>query len=229
MTAWWGLVGLAGLPGIFGLIRASARRDPLARYPSAREPAVPNADAAHTPLMTPRVTPEMLHRDGGVPGGEAESAQGTVPRARAGDHDRPVPTAGIRPESPPSAGRLRRTGAPKSSPGGRSAVREPLSRRQVARPSPSATQERDAEGLVPTQPFAAPSRSDSEPGKSGTLAGELPQAAPERAEEPSPAAEQRSPGRRLSETARQLAASAVRTVRERRGQFIRIIRKGNSR
>ncbi len=309
MTAWWGLVGLAGLPGIFGLIRASARRDPLARYPTAREPAVPNADAAHTPLMTPRVTPEMLHRDGGLPGGEAESgrvapevsrrdgglpggvaksaggmpemlrrdggaaepargapevprrggglsggvaesargapevlrrdvgppggeaesAGGKVPRARAGDHDRPVPTAGVRPEAPPSAGRLRRTGALKSSPGGRSAVREPLSRRQVARPSPSAAQERDAEGLVPTQPFAAPSRPDGEPGKSGTLAGELPQAAPERAEEPSPAAEQRSPGRRLSETARQLAASAVRTVRERRGQFIRIIRKGNSR
>ncbi|MGW4395091.1 hypothetical protein ACWEHA_07360 [Amycolatopsis nivea] len=214
MSAWWGLAGLAGLPGIFGLVRASARRDPLARYPAAREPAVSNADAAHTPLMTPRITPDMLRHDGGPPGGAA----GTVPRARAGDHDRPVPAAGIRPEAPPSAGRLRRPGVPKESPGGRSAVREPLPRRRIARPSP----EPDAE-LVPTQPFAAPSRPD------GTLAGELPQAVPERSEEPLPAADRkRNPGR-LRDTARQLAASAARTVRDRRGQFTRILRKGKSR
>ena len=66
MTAWWGLAGLAGLLGLFGLARIRGRRtrapaeDPLARYPAAREPAVPNADAAHTPLMTPAITPGML-------------------------------------------------------------------------------------------------------------------------------------------------------------------------
>ncbi|UOX92632.1 hypothetical protein MUY14_19145 [Amycolatopsis sp. FBCC-B4732] len=62
MTVWWGLLGLLGLLGCCGLLRGHRAReaDPLARYPVAREPARPNADAAHTPLMTPVVTPEML-------------------------------------------------------------------------------------------------------------------------------------------------------------------------
>ncbi|WP_425267039.1 hypothetical protein, partial [Amycolatopsis circi] len=155
MTAWWGLVGLAGLPGMFALLRARASGgDPLARYPVAREPAVPNADAAHTPLMMPRVTPDMLHHDGGQEAGadsEAESARSAVPRARTGGHDSPAPTAntasvsgpadasaGIRPQAPPSAGRLLRPGAPKDpSPDGSAtqpvAAQEPLS--SASRPS----------------------------------------------------------------------------------------------
>ncbi len=66
MTVWWGLAGLLGLLGCCGLLRshradgAAVEDDPLARYPVAREPASPNADAAHTPLMTPAITPEML-------------------------------------------------------------------------------------------------------------------------------------------------------------------------
>jgi hypothetical protein len=67
MTALWGLAGLLGLLGIFGLVLVRRRRrertgngDPLARYPVAREPATPNADAAHTPLMMPAITPQMV-------------------------------------------------------------------------------------------------------------------------------------------------------------------------
>uniref|UniRef100_UPI0018EB756D hypothetical protein n=1 Tax=Amycolatopsis sp. CA-126428 TaxID=2073158 RepID=UPI0018EB756D len=66
MTVWWGLAGLLGLLGCCGLLRShradgtAVEEDPLARYPAAREPATPNADAAHTPLMTPAITPEML-------------------------------------------------------------------------------------------------------------------------------------------------------------------------
>ena len=67
MTAWWGLAGLLGLLGCCGLLRShradgAADDDPLARYPVAREPAMPNADTAHTPLMIPAITPEMLAR-----------------------------------------------------------------------------------------------------------------------------------------------------------------------
>ncbi|MET9000189.1 hypothetical protein [Amycolatopsis sp. NPDC004169] len=68
MTVWWGLAGLLGLLGLCGLIRGHradgtvVEDDPLARYPAAREPVLPNADAAHTPLMTPAITPEMLAR-----------------------------------------------------------------------------------------------------------------------------------------------------------------------
>ncbi|MGV9366138.1 hypothetical protein [Amycolatopsis sp. NPDC003731] len=68
MTVWWGLAGLLGLLGLCGLIRShradgtAVEADPLERYPAAREPAMPNADAAHTPLMTPAITPEMLAR-----------------------------------------------------------------------------------------------------------------------------------------------------------------------
>jgi len=69
MTAWWGLTGLLGLLGIYGLVRIRHRAgvraespaaDAFARYPAAQGPAVPNADTAHTPLMTPVVTPEMI-------------------------------------------------------------------------------------------------------------------------------------------------------------------------
>ncbi|MFI9450534.1 hypothetical protein [Amycolatopsis sp. NPDC052450] len=69
MTAWWGLTGLLGLLGVYGLVRIRHRAgaeaeapaaDVFARYPAAQGPAVPNADTAHTPLMIPAVTPEMI-------------------------------------------------------------------------------------------------------------------------------------------------------------------------
>ncbi|RSM56055.1 hypothetical protein DMH03_31540 [Amycolatopsis sp. WAC 01376] len=69
MTAWWGLTGLLGLLGAYGLVRIRHRAgaqaeapaaDVFARYPAAQGPAVPNADTAHTPLMIPAVTPEMI-------------------------------------------------------------------------------------------------------------------------------------------------------------------------
>lgn len=315
MTAWWGLVGLAGLPGIFGLIRArmSSGRDPLERYPVAREPAVPNADAAHTPLMTPRVTPDMLHHDGGqgMPGPATKPVQGAVPQARAGDHDSPVPAANtarasaeaaaaIRPEAPPSAGRLRQPGAPKESSPGGSVTRESVSGERVSQsvkpqadrspapvkpqsdrppapegwsagsratspeservslpevsheprpvartsepstaPEPSSedrTRESDAE-LVPTQPFTAQSLpADDDRTDTGTLTGDLAPETPKPPAEPqsagagsTPSGPERSTRRRLGETARRLAASAAQTVQDRRGQFTRIFRKGNSR
>lgn len=67
MTTWWGLLGLLGLLGGYGLLRLRHRTSPpagdaFARYPAANEPAVPNADAAHTPLMNPAITPDMLDR-----------------------------------------------------------------------------------------------------------------------------------------------------------------------
>ena len=91
MTVWWGLAGLLGLLGCCGLLRShrAAEDDPLARYPVAREPATPNADAAHTPLMTPAITPEMLarpevptppRREAAVP--ESGSIAGEIPAPR---------------------------------------------------------------------------------------------------------------------------------------------------
>ncbi|MEU4253110.1 hypothetical protein AB0F15_37515 [Amycolatopsis sp. NPDC026612] len=87
MTVWWGLAGLLGLLGWCGLLRshradgAAVEDDPLARYPVAREPASPNADAAHTPLMTPAITPEMLAQPRpDVP--ESGSIAGEIPAPR---------------------------------------------------------------------------------------------------------------------------------------------------
>jgi hypothetical protein len=69
--AWWGIAGLGGLLGLVGVLRLrkSARTrpsreagHPFAKYPSANQPCVPNADAAHTPLMMPEITPEMVGR-----------------------------------------------------------------------------------------------------------------------------------------------------------------------
>ncbi|MEV6830073.1 hypothetical protein [Amycolatopsis sp. NPDC051102] len=80
MTVWWGLAGLLGLLGCCGLLRGhradggAIEDDPLARYPAAREPATPNADAAHTPLMTPVITPEMLAARQGVAELQPEAA-----------------------------------------------------------------------------------------------------------------------------------------------------------
>jgi hypothetical protein len=62
MNGFVGLFGLIGLVGTAGLL--SLRRkgrdvaDPLANYPVARQPCLPNADVAHTPLMNPVITPE---------------------------------------------------------------------------------------------------------------------------------------------------------------------------
>lgn len=160
MTAWWGLAGLAGLPGIYGLIRARAAsgRDPLARYPVAREPAVPNADAAHTPLMLPQITPDMLHHDGGQP--TEPTAPTPVPQARTGDHDSPVRAsvsepqaapAAIRPQAPPSAGRLARPGVVKK-PASVATEESPSAKL----PEPQTVEQEPDEALVPTQPFPAP-------------------------------------------------------------------------
>ena len=97
MTVWWGLAGLLGLLGCCGLLRshragpAVVEDDPLARYPAAREPATPNADAAHTPLMTPAITPEMLTRQGlprqdeAVPESGSMAGEIPVPRTRSGE------------------------------------------------------------------------------------------------------------------------------------------------
>ncbi len=108
MTVWWGLAGLLGLLGLCGLLRSHradgtvVEDDPLARYPVAREPATPNADAAHTPLMTPAITPEMLARpalpraEAAVP--ESGSIAGEIPAPR------PVGDRPMVPEETPAAG-----------------------------------------------------------------------------------------------------------------------------
>ncbi|WP_033262976.1 hypothetical protein [Amycolatopsis vancoresmycina] len=101
MTVWWGLAGLLGLLGCCGLVRGHRANgaiddDPLARYPAAREPATPNADAAHTPLMTPAITPDMLaarqhaepRREGAVPG--AGRMAGEIPAPRPVEERPPV-------------------------------------------------------------------------------------------------------------------------------------------
>ncbi|MGW4065675.1 hypothetical protein ACWEGE_45825 [Amycolatopsis sp. NPDC004747] len=133
MTVWWGLAGLVGLLGLCALLRShradgtAVDDDPLARYPAAREPAAPNADAAHTPLMTPAITPEMLarpalpRREEAVP--ESGRMAGEIPAPRpqsGGTGERPQSGgAGVRPEEVPTApwGEVRPEvpGAPRSS------------------------------------------------------------------------------------------------------------------
>ena len=58
----WGTLGFGGLLGLAGLTRLSRKRrstgDPLAKDPIAREPCLPNADSAPTPLMMPVITCE---------------------------------------------------------------------------------------------------------------------------------------------------------------------------
>jgi hypothetical protein len=101
MTVWWGLAGLLGLLGCCGLLRSHRadeaavpeREDPLARYPVAREPATPNADAAHTPLMTPAITPEMLAGHGG-PAGPRQDAVVPESGSIAGEIPAPRPQSG---------------------------------------------------------------------------------------------------------------------------------------
>jgi hypothetical protein len=146
MTVWWGLAGLLGLLGCCGLLRShrAAEDDPLARYPVAREPATPNADAAHTPLMTPAITPEMLARPrppvaprqvNAVP--EAGTIAGEIPVRRPEVAEAsPVPVAA--PES-------RRAGAgqtqlqPEHRP---TAPETPPQQEKIPAPQPRAAQER---------------------------------------------------------------------------------------
>jgi hypothetical protein len=167
MMAWWGLAGLLGLLGVFGLVLVRRRRrertsdgDPLARYPAAREPVIPNADAAHTPLMTPAITPQML----------AVPAVPAVPAVRPPARPVPVPPRPVEP-APPVSGTI--TGeiapdhpeplAPVSPP-------EPLAAREdgavkTAAPQKQATshQQDEAEPVVPRQQTTSPyeSRIDS--------------------------------------------------------------------
>ncbi|WP_439381017.1 hypothetical protein [Amycolatopsis lexingtonensis] len=91
MALWWGLAGLIGLLGCCGLIRAHVRADPLARYPSAREPARPNADAAHTPLMTPAITPAMLARRRPAAGVPAVPYESSAPESGSMSGEVPAP------------------------------------------------------------------------------------------------------------------------------------------
>ncbi|WP_410575359.1 hypothetical protein [Amycolatopsis sp. cmx-4-61] len=115
MTVWWGLAGLLGLLGCCGLLRGhradgtAVEDDPLARYPVAREPATPNADAAHTPLMTPVITPEMLaanprHAAAAVP--ESGSITGEIPEPRpeSGVEERTEAPAGAESAAPGAFG-----------------------------------------------------------------------------------------------------------------------------
>ncbi|MBE1578825.1 hypothetical protein ACFORH_20355 [Amycolatopsis roodepoortensis] len=112
MTAWWGLTGLLGLLGTYGLVRIRHRADvqseapaadAFARYPAAREPAVPNADTAHTPLMTPAITPEMI-------GGAGRRRASRPARVRA--HRQPRTTA-----SQPNQGGTQAVAEPVTDPG----------------------------------------------------------------------------------------------------------------
>ncbi|WP_206784933.1 hypothetical protein [Amycolatopsis sp. MtRt-6] len=120
---------MLGLLGCCGLLRSHRRdgaaieSDPLARYPAAREPATPNADAAHTPLMTPAITPEMLGRPAlprpeEVPESGRMAGEIPAPRPQAGEAGTGVPAGvsaavrgGVRPvgrgvaEGPVSPGR----------------------------------------------------------------------------------------------------------------------------
>ena len=115
MTVWWGLAGLLGLLGCCGLLRShrAAEDDPLARYPVAREPARPNADAAHTPLMTPAITPEMLARPrppvaprrvSAVP--ESGTIAGEIPVRRRPEVSDVCPAPAARPVAAPESRRM---------------------------------------------------------------------------------------------------------------------------
>ncbi|MDT8912990.1 hypothetical protein [Amycolatopsis sp. PS_44_ISF1] len=209
MTAWWGLAGLLGLIGVLGLSRlrrpeARVLGDPLARYPEAREPARPNADAAHTPLMLPRITPEMLHNDGE---GWQQADLVAVPRARRSDHDEPVPTgpAAAPPEAAPALA------APVAAPP--AVVRHPAStpRMRSAAPVTEVT-ERAPVAADHDVPESRSGLDDLAPMPS--VDTEVREAAPRSAAgpgEPTPP----NPIRRARETVRSLSASATRLAQRR--------------
>ncbi|MEU5263258.1 hypothetical protein [Amycolatopsis sp. NPDC021455] len=161
MTVWWGLAGLLGLLGCCGLLRShrAADDDPLARYPAAREPAVPNADTAHTPLMTPAITPEMLARPAppvapgrvsAVP--ETGTIAGEIPPPRPGTAEPgiPAPAPAVRRVSPQGS-------APARAPVARR-VSAPASRRAGAAQVQSQPEHRPAEPETPSQQEEIPAQ-----------------------------------------------------------------------
>ncbi|MEU3628834.1 hypothetical protein [Amycolatopsis coloradensis] len=162
MTAWWGLAGLLGLLGGYGLVRFRQRNDArhhepaeevFARYPLARGPALPNADAAHTPLMTPAITPAAL----------ADQAPLRTPPP---DRERPPgparPGAELRPLTPPrpAAAHAR---PPSASPDP-TAHTAPIHEATPAVSPPTDNPEPRADTVVPRQ----------RPAATGAIAGELP-------------------------------------------------------
>ncbi len=161
MTALWGWAGLLGLFGVFGLVLVRRRRrprsgseDPLARYPVAREPATPNADAAHTPLMTPVITPQMLTASAG------RSPERTVPVVR-----RPAEPA------PPEAGTIAgeivldhpEPVAPPARPEQQTTHEDGAVKTAALRKQATSREQEDAEPVVPRQQTTSPyeSRVDS--------------------------------------------------------------------
>lgn len=178
MTAWWGLLGLVGLVGCVGLLRGRrASDDPLGRYPEAREPARPNADAAHTPLMTPAVTPEMLaargREDGRAP--DSGSVAGEIPAPREVAEPR-VPAAAM-----PGAG-----GSP-SQPKAPAAPRPSPPERPEGAAKPELPPSRESAGSAPARPNAKRSASPREAAAAPqTSAPARPDAEPEQPSQPAP-------------------------------------------
>jgi hypothetical protein len=171
MTVWWGLAGLLGLLGCCGLLRGhrasgAVDDDPLARYPAAREPATPNADAAHTPLMTPAITPEML---AGRPGSGRMSGEIPAPR----------------PEEEPAAARV-----PAVPQGSAHPAAAPSSQAAVAPQAHARHARHSAEAAEPDPPVVPQARSEGtaevpavppEPGETAVPQAEVPAPPPDRA------------------------------------------------
>jgi hypothetical protein len=179
MTVWWGLVGLLGLLGCCGLLRShradgtAIEEDPLARYPVAREPATPNADAAHTPLMTPAITPEMLAaRPGpvGQAGSRPDSAvaqpEAVVPESGsiAGEIPAPRPQSAVAGERPGVP-----EGAPVAASAGQAGGSVPVPAGAVSEVPPEAAQQpaEPRTSGVPQQPKHALRPEASAPGTGG--------------------------------------------------------------
>ncbi len=156
MTTWWGILGLLGLLGGYGLLRIRHRSSPpagdaFARYPAMNEPAVPNADAAHTPLMNPAITPGMLDRGRRRPRRAARSEGGrrkrtppssTVPPRQnlTQPHQRPAMTQAT-PEPAP---------APNSVPVAETTGGVPPSAEKPARPAQGAKESGSIAGKLAT-------------------------------------------------------------------------------
>ncbi|MGW5720092.1 hypothetical protein ACWEVP_28260 [Amycolatopsis sp. NPDC003865] len=187
MTVFWGLAGLLGLLGCVGLLRSRAvptEADPLARYPQAREPARPNADAAHTPLMTPVVTPDLL-------GSEQPLNQRRAPvRPRGREAPEPAPRSDVRARPQVQAEARAVPDLPRQP--RHAPAAPPLPVKSVAAPAraaepraaesragePRAAEPRAAEPRAaeprPTEPHPVESRPEAPAAESGTIAGEIP-------------------------------------------------------
>lgn len=171
MTVWWGLAGLLGLLGCCGLLRshrsagAAVEGDPLARYPVAREPATPNADAAHTPLMTPAITPEML---AGHPGPAGPRPDAVVPESGtiAGEIPAPRPQSGGPEERPVAASAGQAAGGSVPGPG-TSGVPQPP--KHALRTEASAPETAGVPRARAPEPGATPQPQPNSTGLGGTV------------------------------------------------------------